>query len=581
MNNHLLTMTRKQQGWRQEDVANHIGVARGTISRWERGRMHPERYHVDRLCAFLHATETELGFTPERAVATPATIKDSAPAPVVDAQPSMVIDPMIPLQQAPLIGREAELAQIHDLLQAEETVKITALHGLPGVGKTALATTVARDANIRARYSDGILWATLGPHPDLLTLFHRWATLLDMPDHQMTELQTVAEWNTALTMMIGQRAMLVVIDDAWTVEDALAVQVGGPHCAHLLTTRFPHIASRITIQGALTIQELSDDHSMQLLTHLAPAVMAREPEQMQHLVQAVGGLPLALTLMGHALRTAFYHGPTRRLQAAIDALQTADHRLQLSHPDNSTQGHPSLLPETPLSLQAILDVTTQRLSESALHTLAVFSLFPAKPDSFSEEAALSVAGCTIDDLDELLDTGLLETVGDERYRLHRIITDYAHHLLMSLQHYEHADRHKDPLPVQVHTMDQETHDRTNSHADLEDLGHRFPNGARVRRNIDQQVWKSQHLENPALGRPISYQARHRKEKRSCVLTQTSVVHHQKRDAKRRPRKPYVFRAGRNGPALCTSPPSSEGSRWQSRQNPIRPIRLNEHERNVL
>jgi DNA-binding CsgD family transcriptional regulator len=37
---------------------------------------------------------------------------------------------------------------------------------------------------------------------------------------------------------------------------ALAFKVGGPHCAHLITTRFPELARRFAAEGAITVREV-------------------------------------------------------------------------------------------------------------------------------------------------------------------------------------------------------------------------------------------------------------------------------------------------------------------------------------
>src|SRR5262249_30092194 len=87
--------------------------------------------------------------------------------------------------------------------------------------------------------------------------------------------------------------------------------------------------------------------------------------------------------------------------------------------------HPSLPIETSLSLQSVIAVTDQLLPKPAQIALYALSVFPPKPNTFSEDAALAVTASTIDDLDALSDTGLLESNG-ERYTLHQVIADYAH-----------------------------------------------------------------------------------------------------------------------------------------------------------
>src|SRR5262249_12030959 len=84
----------------------------------------------------------------------------------------------------------------------------------------------------------------------------------------------------------------------------------------------------------------------------------------------------------------------------------------------------SLPIETSLSLQSVIAVTDQLLPAPAQKALYALSVFPPKPNTFSEESALAVTASTIDELDTLSDTGLLESNG-ERYTLHQVIDVYA------------------------------------------------------------------------------------------------------------------------------------------------------------
>ena len=54
-----------------------------------------------------------------------------------------------------------------------------AAEGLPGVGKTTLAVALAHHPRILTHFRDGILWAGLGPTPDVMSLLGNWAQELD------------------------------------------------------------------------------------------------------------------------------------------------------------------------------------------------------------------------------------------------------------------------------------------------------------------------------------------------------------------------------------------------------------------
>ena len=434
-----LADARNDRGLSQQEVADLIGSTHVNVSRWERGITRPSPYFRRKLCALFGKTEVELDLvvshddSESSGDTTPSVVHSSAAvAPVIDTQevgpvhPGAIYDPAIPLPPAiALVGRELDLARIKQRLRGVGNVALTALNGLPGVGKTAISITLAHDPELRAYFRDGVLWAGLGPNPNLPGLLSRWGSLLGMSATQMATLSGNDAWARAIRTAIGTRRMLLVIDDAWQLEEALIVRVGGPNCAHLVTTRFPAIAAHMAVEGATMIQELNVEQSIQLLDKLAPQVVNRESQRAQELVQAVGGLPLALTLLGNYLRKQAYSGPSRRITAAMERLTDAEVRLQISEPHVPVESHPSLPIETSLSLQSVIAVTDQMLPTPAQLALYALSIFPPKPNTFSEEAALAVTASTIDELDALSDAGLLESNG-ERYTLHQVIADYAH-----------------------------------------------------------------------------------------------------------------------------------------------------------
>jgi tetratricopeptide (TPR) repeat protein/transcriptional regulator with XRE-family HTH domain len=425
-----LAEARTQRGLSQQAVADELGTTHVNVSRWERGVTKPSPYFRRKLCTLYQQSEQELDLLPtspsSESSAPAASFAEQSSSPPPPIEPTPLYDPAIPLGAwTPLVGRDNDIARVRQRLLSGDNVALTALNGLPGVGKTALTIHLAHDEALRAHFSDGILWAGLGPHPNMSALLSRWGTLLGMSPSHVSTLNSIADWAKTLRGVIGERKMLLVIDDAWTVEDALTFKVGGPHCTHLVTTRYPSIASLITVDGAIMLHELSEDEGIALLRQLAPQIVNVEQQKALDLVQAVGGLPLALTLMGNYLRKQAYSGQARRINAALQRLSVARERLNISEPHVPVESHPSLSSETPISLQSVISVTDQLLDEQARETLYALSIFPPKPNSFSEEAALVVAACDAEALDLLNDSSLLESSGSGRYTLHQTIADYA------------------------------------------------------------------------------------------------------------------------------------------------------------
>ncbi|MBV9259124.1 MAG: tetratricopeptide repeat protein, partial [Ktedonobacteraceae bacterium] len=128
--------------------------------------------------------------------------------------------------------------------------------------------------------------------------------------------------------------------------------------------------------------------------------------------------------LANVLSAQVFTGQPRRVQAALARLQEAEQRLHVSMAMAPGEHPLSLAQETPLSLQATIAISEQRLSEKARMALQALAVFPARPNSFSEEAAVAVGQMSPEVLDELWDAGLLESSGPERYQLHQTIADY-------------------------------------------------------------------------------------------------------------------------------------------------------------
>ena len=446
-----LIKARQLRKMSQQQVADLLETTYVNISRWERGVTRPGPYFRKQLVKLFGKTEAELDLVdlpgeggveeilklpqvdsppPESAstavspAQSTAAIAPVLPASLTPAEP--IYDTNIPAPAVPLVGRDEDLAKLKEHLCSGKNVALTAVNGLPGVGKTTLAITLAHDADIRAYFHDGILWAGLGPEPATASIFNHWASLLGISTSEIAESANREAWITALRRAIGSRRMLLVIDDAWKHEDALVFKVGGNNCSYLITTRYPSIAGRLGTGNALTLQELGEDESMQLLRLIAPTIIEREAARAQSLVQVVGGLPLALTLIGNYLRSLTYTKQQRRIEAALSRLSDVEERLHIGEPNPASQRHTSLSPDKPISLYTVISVTDEQLKEEqqrlAFYALAIF---PPKPGNFSEEAALAVANCTTHTLDTLVDMGLIEGTGMNHYTLHQTVADYA------------------------------------------------------------------------------------------------------------------------------------------------------------
>ncbi|MGI2908823.1 NB-ARC domain-containing protein, partial [Tolypothrix sp. VBCCA 56010] len=173
------------------------------------------------------------------------------------------------------------------------TLVITAIHGLGSVGKSTLAAALAHEVEVQSRFCDGILWATLGQKPDVLSLLSGWVQALGDYSFKPTSEEATS---SHLRTLLYEKDVLLVVDDAWNTKDAQAFNVGGVRCQVLVTTREGSIAH---VLGArlYNLDVMKPAQAMELLKNrLGRDIIGVERQSAENLAEAVGYLPLALEL---------------------------------------------------------------------------------------------------------------------------------------------------------------------------------------------------------------------------------------------------------------------------------------------
>ncbi|HEX3641745.1 MAG TPA: NB-ARC domain-containing protein [Ktedonobacteraceae bacterium] len=453
VNSLRLKAERKRRGWSQAKVAEALGVSPRTVRRWEKGIIIPYPYYSHKLCVLFGKTAAELGLVPdadENDVAVEVSISLTQIAASV-----VLADPTIPqgLESTnSLLGRDSLFIRVKQSLLQGSSLALMARDSLPGIGQTTLAVALTNDQEVQTHFHDGILWAGLGPQPNVLGVLAHWGKLLGVVPSKVADLESRAAWSRALQTAIGTRRLLLVIDDAQKTEDVLALQIGGPECCYLLTTRLSQVA--FMQQQIFVVPQLEDADAMALLAREVPQLVQQDPQGAGALLRAVDGLPLALSLLGRYLASRSFPQGSQPLQIALAHLHDTEHRLGLSLSSTPEQNGANLVETMPLCLLATVALCEQQLSPQAHASLcSLANVFEPKPHSFSEEAALAVIQQPLEILDELCDTGLLESCGLERYTFHQIVSDYARVLAKVPSAHQQPDS---SLESDVHIHEQET-----------------------------------------------------------------------------------------------------------------------------
>lgn len=411
-----LVSERKKAGLSQKALANMLDVGLRTIGRWEQGVQSPHPEELKRLCDLFQKDPQDLGFYDEQFPDSSIFVDPSSP----------IYDPMIPppLNDHLFVGRSHLVEKLikQDLCSDERGV-LVALLGLPGVGKSTLAAELAHEKTVREYFSGGILWAGLGQNPNEKAILRRWGRCLGLSEAELRRLQEREDWTEAIRKAIGERKMLLIIDDLWSIEAALNFEkLGGPFCAYIITTRLTKVATHYPGGKVVEVGELSEDDSLALLAQLAPTVVETEPEDIRELIQCVGGLPLAIILIGSSLAEHTSHKQERRRKTVLKRLLNAKERLAL---ERLLKNPRDISQPMPTSLNLIIELSDKALDFTARRMLRTLSVFLPKPNTFSEEAALAVARLSVEVLDRLVDAEMVEPMGHGRYTLHQTIADYA------------------------------------------------------------------------------------------------------------------------------------------------------------
>jgi tetratricopeptide (TPR) repeat protein len=346
----------------------------------------------------------------------------AAAAPVALAQ--------LPPLASGFTGRQAELAQVAKLLDpaaGSRTLVVSAVAGLAGVGKTALAVHAAHAACEAGWFAGGVLFIDLHgydqnpvqPGQALDALLRA----LGVPGEHIPEAaeQRAGLYRSALAQVSDP--VLVVADNA-SAEAQVRPLIPGPGPHRVIIT------SRHTLAGLgarlLDVAVLDQAEAVSLLDKVVRVArpdddrIGGDPATAGRLAGSCGGLPLALQIAAALLAA----DPV--LSAAELADQMADEvqRLEtLRYDDGSGVSTPSVA--------AAFELSYRQLDEDAAR---MFRLLPADPGSdVSTQAAAELTGWPTDQaraaISRLARAHLIEEGGARgRWRMHDLLRLYARHI---------------------------------------------------------------------------------------------------------------------------------------------------------
>jgi NB-ARC domain len=315
-------------------------------------------------------------------------------------------------------GRDDELTEIHTLLHQGKKVAIS---GYGGLGKTELALQYAK--HYQTDYPGGLCWlngaedatADIG---EQILYFAQIRLQLTIPNAYKSNFNAQIQY--IWRQCPGSGDVLLVIDDVGdygALKDYLPDQ---PRFKWLMTTRkfFGQPVHRFKLDT------LSPAAALDLLTALVenPQRIEDQQQQAQELCHWLEYLPLGLELVGRYL----YRDTGLTVIDLLGLLQQKGLEApSLSHvPSEMTAKR---------GVKAAFDLSWQQLSPTAQYLAYLLSLGAAEPMSWSlvqdtdqlyHQVSQQVPVNLIDARGELLSLHLVKMVGDNLWRMHRLIWQF-------------------------------------------------------------------------------------------------------------------------------------------------------------
>ena len=334
-------------------------------------------------------------------------------------------------RREPLMGREAELAEIMQRMTAGETVLI---HGFGGMGKTRLAGEAAARW-LQQPDSGYVLWQIVGDQSNSETLQALARGIksfieINAPDNQAQLQPIIKDLLTsegALQLQLTRRLLreagvgLVVLDDLWNKEEreleALLEML--PENARLLVTS----RQRYSVTGKVYLRRLERTAALSLIRYHARDPRLTADPALEQLCTVLGDHPYALKLAGGMLEEDFT--PT----ALLDQI------------DKRLKGREGLAKIGSALLKEVVETSLNVLYLSSRSGKLAYSLFFDLSAFFSPQVTPQLLNAylrathkphdpdTMDNMRHLTRRGLVEQEqhrnGVTYYRLHEIAHRYG------------------------------------------------------------------------------------------------------------------------------------------------------------
>ncbi|KIJ39086.1 hypothetical protein M422DRAFT_258241, partial [Sphaerobolus stellatus SS14] len=350
-----------------------------------------------------------------------------------------------------MVGREKEMELLISHIGTQEPLRIAIL-GAGGMGKTTLALHFLRKEEVSNQYPKQLFISCEGK-ASLDQLLLDIATAIQIHPEQLQEKKHIQD---AVLEELRKHAAIICVDNMETLWEPLEMQEQLEQFLNYLSD-IPGLGLLITLRGNQRPNGVTWSHP--LLRPLSPLKreeslqtfqnIAQQPatDATQNLIQEVGGIPLAVTLIAHLIRDEIESSESlwsRWQHEKTSVLQTAKNRL------------------SSLDISISLSFNSPRMTPEAKSLLYLLSYLP---DGFSNSVEmLKKANDYIPQFREALK--ILRTVA--LAQIEETLTPSRIHILSPIKHFclqlKDLDSYLEPIIVFYRDLIQRYHNPTDTQA---------------------------------------------------------------------------------------------------------------------
>lgn len=328
----------------------------------------------------------------------------------------------------------------------DNTVAISAINGLGGVGKSVLAAAVAHDCAVRRDFPGGLAWIEVGKKPNLTELQSRIGRLVGLEASEFKE--NLDANKQLLSTAFHDKRMLIILDNVWGKNAVDAVNFGADGVKFLVTTRLVNLANDLPYR--VRVDLLSDPEGADLIVRRAE-LKDDQRADCEAVSRQLNGLTLAVSIaaakMKHDhLSPAAYLERLKRAENPFSELVLADPDDPFADTNNNEE-----------NLEASLALTYGELNAEMRRRFQRLGVFA--PDSTFDAAAVAAVWdepleTAQQKLNLLVNLELAARGEDGRYTQHGLLRAYARAALKQAGELEAAAaRHANHYLTHMHAAE--------------------------------------------------------------------------------------------------------------------------------